>query len=62
MDKAPAYGTGDSGFETQYGLLLLVLFCPLYFVKEIKGGDARIELATSCTRRRNHTTRPITHN
>jgi hypothetical protein len=25
-----------------------------------KGGDARIELATSCTRSRNHTTRPIT--
>ena len=26
----------------------------------IAGGDARIELATSCTRSRNHTTRPIT--
>ena len=25
-----------------------------------KGGDARIELATSCTRSSNHTTRPIT--
>jgi hypothetical protein len=25
-----------------------------------KGGDARIELATSCTQSRNHTTRPIT--
>jgi hypothetical protein len=25
-----------------------------------RGGDARIELATSCTRSRNHTTRPIT--
>jgi hypothetical protein len=24
-----------------------------------EGGDARIELATSCTRSRNHTTRPI---
>jgi hypothetical protein len=24
------------------------------------GGDARIELATSCTLSRNHTTRPIT--
>ena len=30
--------------------------------KKMKGGDARIELATSCTRSRNHTTRPITHN
>ena len=27
---------------------------------EPKRGDARIELATSCTRSRNHTTRPIT--
>jgi hypothetical protein len=26
-----------------------------------KGGDARIELATSCTLSKNHTTRPITH-
>ena len=26
----------------------------------IAGGDARIELATSCTLSRNHTTRPIT--
>ena len=51
MDKAPAYGAGDSGFESQYGLL--------FFLQ--KGGDARIELATSCTRSRNHTTRPITH-
>src|SRR6185437_13685047 len=25
-----------------------------------RGGDARIELATSCTRSKNHTTRPIT--
>ena len=25
-----------------------------------KGGDARIELATSCTLSKNHTTRPIT--
>ena len=23
MDKAPAYGAGDSGFESQYGLLFL---------------------------------------
>ena len=51
MDKAPAYGAGDSGFESQYGLF--------FFLQ--KGGDARIELATSCTRSRNHTTRPITH-
>jgi hypothetical protein len=26
MDKAPAYGAGDSGFESQYGLI----FCPRY--------------------------------
>ena len=31
---------------------------PLLFVK---GGVARIELATSCTRSKNHTTRPICH-
>ena len=23
MDKAPAYGAGDSGFESQYGLIFL---------------------------------------
>ena len=26
MDKAPAYGAGDSGFESRYGLLFC--FCP----------------------------------
>ena len=51
MDKAPAYGAGDSGFESQYGLV--------FFFLKVRG-DARIELATSCTRSRNHTTRPIT--
>ena len=25
MDKAPAYGAGDSGFESQYGLFFLVV-------------------------------------
>src|SRR5579872_6441544 len=30
-------------------------------IKEKKRGDARIELATSCTQNKNHTTRPITH-
>ena len=25
MDKAPAYGAGDSGFESQYGLLFFVV-------------------------------------
>jgi hypothetical protein len=25
MDKAPAYGAGDSGFESQYGLKFSVL-------------------------------------
>jgi hypothetical protein len=29
-------------------------------LKKRKGGDARIELATSCTLSKNHTTRPIT--
>ena len=23
MDKAPAYGAGDSGFESRYGLILV---------------------------------------
>ena len=70
MDKAPAYGAGDSGFESQYGL---TFFCAKLLRQshrrrvlrmkgsvEKNGGDARIELATSCTRSRNHTTRPIT--
>ena len=36
MDKAPAYGAGDSGFESQYGLNIFLLdtiqtiFCTLY--------------------------------
>ena len=99
MDKAPAYGAGDSGFESQYGLNLFLFrsLQTIFFVRvregwltisqadpspyrptlsldayglprtqkrlqqSTKGGDARIELATSCTRSRNHTTRPITH-
>ena len=98
MDKAPAYGAGDSGFESQYGLNLFLFrsLQTIFFVRvregwltisqadpspyrprltldayglpwmqkrlqqSTKGGDARIELATSCTRSRNHTTRPIT--
>ena len=92
MDKAPAYGAGDSGFESQYGLNLFLsrsvqnIFClwggdssrnlssccPQTDVRygctwwlqkrkrKQKGGDTRIELVTSCTRSRNHTTRPIT--
>jgi hypothetical protein len=28
MDKAPAYGAGDSGFESQYGLNAFYLFPP----------------------------------
>jgi hypothetical protein len=77
MDKAPAYGAGDSGFESQYGLKNT--FCNHHVspssrtvllrrtfshtssnIKKETRGDARIELATSCTRSRNHTTRPIT--
>ena len=94
MDKAPAYGAGDSGFESQYGLNLFLfrsvqnVFClwggdsPINLSsccprlmsdtgraggckkgsEEVQGkrGDTRIELVTSCTRSRNHTTRPIT--
>jgi hypothetical protein len=30
MDKAPAYGAGDSGFESQYGLFF-GLFCFCFF-------------------------------
>jgi hypothetical protein len=32
MDKAPAYGAGDSGFESQYGLILLLSDAHLFFV------------------------------
>jgi hypothetical protein len=109
MDKAPAYGAGDSGFESQYGLffvpsstifvffLLRCFFSPtagfsLFLscfrparsastgeegdeekyqprsnrggrgqaIKKKRGGDTGIEPVTSCTRSRNHTTRPIT--
>ncbi len=62
MDKAPAYGAGDSGFESQYGLVFFVFFCLTFLLHQVEKerGDARIELATSCTRSRNHTTRPIT--
>jgi hypothetical protein len=52
MDKAPAYGAGDSGFESQYGLIFfspvssagLMQFSP-YQKKVLR---ARIELATFC--------------
>ena len=45
MDKAPAYGAGDSGFESQYGL---PLFCLFVCVSEKKVLRARVELATFC--------------
>lgn len=49
MDKAPAYGAGDSGFESQYGL---IFFCQAAGVwgRDIKKLllRARIELATFC--------------
>ena len=37
MDKAPAYGAGDSGFESQYGLILFPpcsdsLWVPSFFL------------------------------
>ena len=32
MDKAPAYGAGDSGFESQYGLNLFAVDCCFFFV------------------------------
>jgi hypothetical protein len=35
--------------------------CTATVMGDKKGGDARIELATSCTLSKNHTTRPITH-
>ena len=33
MDKAPAYGAGDSGFESQYGLsnFFVLVFLLVYF-------------------------------
>ena len=34
MDKAPAYGAGDSGFESQYGLFF---FCSVCFVSGPEG-------------------------
>jgi hypothetical protein len=44
MDKAPAYGAGDSGFESQYGLLFfLIALSPKKVLLR-----ARIELATFC--------------
>ena len=32
MDKAPAYGAGDCGFESRYGLFFLFLFSLLAFL------------------------------
>ena len=31
MDQAPAYGAGDSGFESRYGLLFLFLHTKVVF-------------------------------
>ena len=35
MDKAPAYGAGDSGFESQYGLLSFSLNCLSFFLCQL---------------------------
>ena len=56
MDKALPSGGRDCGFESRLGLI----FWPSFVGEKTKGGDARIELATSCTLSKNHTTRPIT--
>lgn len=52
-DKAPAYGAGDSGFESQYGLIFFVV-CLFFFSfgrRENKNKkeqpDAGLEPATS---------------
>jgi hypothetical protein len=39
MDKAPAYGAGDSGFESQYGLNLFLFrsLQTIFFVRVREG-------------------------
>ena len=37
MDKAPAYGAGDSGFESQYGLFFSKPWRAIRLFKEQKG-------------------------
>ena len=44
MDKAPAYGAGDSGFESQYGLLFLGFFFFHLKKKASKHSPLRIKL------------------
>jgi hypothetical protein len=34
MDKAPAYGAGDSGFESQYGLFFVSRFIKVELKKK----------------------------
>ena len=43
MDKAPAYGAGDSGFESRYGLFLQLLIFFLFLGDQV---DAGVEPAT----------------
>ena len=59
--------TEHSGFESQYGLVFFFFLWALGMTTKSLDkkcskvwGDARIELATSCTLSKNHTTRPIT--
>lgn len=37
MDKAPAYGAGDSGFESRYGLLFTFLLLLLETISQKRG-------------------------
>ena len=45
MDKAPAYGAGDSGFESQYGLFFVGAF--FIFCSPKKMGTMGIEPMTN---------------
>ena len=63
MDKAPAYGAGDSGFESQYGLTFFFFF-PFFFcslaVLRLPAGPTHVPSTRKASRRRTAAT-PLDH-
>jgi hypothetical protein len=60
LRRQPAKLMGFARVGSNPTVVVLFFLPPTGSNQKKKGGDARIELATSCTLSKNHTTRPIT--
>ena len=60
LRRQPAKLMGFARVGSNPTVVVLLFLPPTGSNQKKKGGDARIELATSCTLSKNHTTRPIT--